>query len=368
LDEARYKNISVNLDQARLDERLGAGRVWNINTIQEPSPPVHAVSKLYTTMAMIFFCSIAAAIALAFLIELYLDRSLKRPSEIETKLKLPLFLSIPYLHTNGKPRILKTMRNDLLLTQRTGENAEETGNSSGSRSRDRKDSGAAKEPSAQLYETEIAPWDPRHILHPFYETLRDRLITYFEVKDLTHKPKLVAVTSCADGSGVTTIASGLAASLSETGDGNVLLVDMTLDHGAAHRFFQGSLECGLDDVLENGKRIGALVQENLYVVSEVTNGDKLPRAMPKRFTHLVPKMKASDYDYIIFDMPPVSQVSVTPRLARFMDIVLVVVESEKTDIELAKGATMLLAETKANVGIILNKGRVYVPPKLQQEL
>jgi len=27
----------------------------------------------------------------------------------------------------------------------------------------------------------------------------------------------------------------------------------------------------------------------------------------------MPKLKASDYDYIIFDMPPVTQTSMTPR-------------------------------------------------------
>src|SRR5262249_24116700 len=31
----------------------------------------------------------------------------------------------------------------------------------------------------------MPPWDPRHALRPFYDTLRDRLITYFEVKNLT---------------------------------------------------------------------------------------------------------------------------------------------------------------------------------------
>src|SRR5207249_7960773 len=70
-------------------------------------------------------------------------------------------------------------------------------------------------------------------LRPFYETLRDRLISFFELKNLTHKPKLVAMTSCGEGAGVTTTAAGLAACLSETGDGNVLLVDMNLQQGAA---------------------------------------------------------------------------------------------------------------------------------------
>src|SRR5205814_8791254 len=72
VDEVRYKTISSNLDQARLDERLGSGRVWNINTIQEPSPPFRAGSKVYATMGLIFFGSLGLALGLAFVIEFYL--------------------------------------------------------------------------------------------------------------------------------------------------------------------------------------------------------------------------------------------------------------------------------------------------------
>ena len=54
-----------------------------------------------------------------------------------------------------------------------------------------------------------------------------------------------------------------------------------------------SAACGLDDALELSKRDNALVQDNLYVVSEMPNGDDtLPRVLPKRFKHLVPKLKA----------------------------------------------------------------------------
>jgi Mrp family chromosome partitioning ATPase len=220
----------------------------------------------------------------------------------------------------------------------------------------------------KAHDVEIAPWDPRHVLQPFYETLRDRLITFFDIKNLTHKPKLVAVSGCASGAGVSTVAAGLAASLSETGEGNVLLVDMNIQNGAACQFHRGDLACGLDEVLEIEKRDNALVQDRLYVASESSNSEALPRALPNRFKSLVPRLKASDYDYIIFDMPPVSQISITPRLAKFMDIVLMVVESEKTDRNLVSRASSMLAETNANVGIVLNKGRNYVPRRLQQEL
>ena len=192
-------------------------------------------------------------------------------------------------------------------------------------------------------------------------------MVYFESINLTRKPKLVAVTSTHKGAGVSTIASGLASSLSETGDGRVLLVDMNLENGAAQQFFRGKPSCKLDDALESEKRNNALVQENLYVVIEDIISDRLPRALPKRFASLVPKLKASDYDYIIFDMPPVSPTSVTSRLAGFMDTVMLVIESEKTDQQVVQQANALLAQSKASVTVVLNKTRQYIPSRLHRD-
>jgi Mrp family chromosome partitioning ATPase len=185
---------------------------------------------------------------------------------------------------------------------------------------------------------------------------------------MTHKPKLVAVTNCSPGAGTTTIATGLAAALSETGDGNVLLVDMHQQNGMAHPFYRGKPKCGLSDILEGEHKENAQVQDNLYMVSASEANGLVPRILPTQFTHLVPKLKASDYDYIIFDMPQVSQTSVTPRLAGFMDMVLLVVESEKTNRDVAKRAWSMLSESGANVRAILNRYRTYVPKSLDPEL
>jgi Mrp family chromosome partitioning ATPase len=159
----------------------------------------------------------------------------------------------------------------------------------------------------------------------------------------------------------------LAASLSETGDGRVLLVDMNQEQGTVQQFFRGHTNCGLDDALQTEKRDEAMVQENLYVVTEDAFSERLPRALPKRFASLIPKLKASDYDYIIFDMPPVSPTSVTVRLAGFMDNIMVVVESEKTSQEVVMQAKGLLAQSQANVAVVLNKTRQYIPRLLHKD-
>ena len=106
---------------------------------------------------------------------------------------------------------------------------------------------------------------------------------------------------------------------------------MNVDQGVAHSFYKGKPGCGISDALEPENRAEAQVQENLYLAT-LNNGanDKLVKVLPTRFNHLMPRLKASDYDYIIFDMPPVTQTSATPRLASYMDLALLVLESEKT--------------------------------------
>ena len=167
---------------------------------------------------------------------------------------------------------------------------------------------------------------------------------------------------------MSTLASGLAAELSKTGDGNVLLVDVNGDQGSAHSFHKGKPGCGVAEVLEAGSRADGLVQEHLYVASlQAGTSAELAMVLPKRFNHLVPKLKASDYEYIIFDMPPVSPTSATPRLASHMDITLLVLELGKTGQQVAARASALMRESRANVAAVLNKYHQHVPAGLSQE-
>jgi Mrp family chromosome partitioning ATPase len=353
IQEANYQNLATKVENSHIDDALATGKTPNIKWVQMPSPPYRDWAKAHKLMAMVAFGGIFAGLAWAFLIELYLDRSVRRPVEIEAKLKLPLFLSIPDVSRNSRWRLAKTAeRRQLQLHNATEDDAPAGGG----------DPSPGKNGVLQVVSLERNP-----SLQPFYEALRDRLLVHFEVKNLTHKPKLVAVTSASQGAGVSTIAAGVAASLSRTGDGNVLLVDMNLEQGAAQQFYKGKVSCGLDAALKNETKEGALVQENLYVVTGNSNNNEIPRFLPKRLAALVPKLKASDYDYIIFDLPPVSQTSITSRLGRLMDMVLLVVESEKTNREVVQQASTWLAESGATVGAVLNKTRQYVPERLHQE-
>jgi anion-transporting ArsA/GET3 family ATPase len=165
---------------------------------------------------------------------------------------------------------------------------------------------------------------------------------------------------------VSSIAAGLAATLSETGDGNVLLVNINGNRGAAQEFYKGEPGCSLEEVLETGKKC-ALVKVSLYPVARPANGDELSTNLPRKLSALMPRLKASEYNYIIFDMPPVNRTSVTVRLSGLMDMVLLVIESEKTNQDVVKDVISLLGESNPTVGTVLNKSRSYVPASLHQE-
>lgn len=349
MEDEQYRYFSKNLEQARIDEALGSGRVSGISVLQAPSPPAQNFKKLMKILMMLALGGVGAGVGLAFAIELFIDQSVRRPSEVESKLDLPLFMVIPRLKVgHGSPSLLGPTRQLL---------------GAGNRAND----AAAHQGEHSSIPTPLILSSVNQELRTFLDALRNRIVYNFEMRSITRKPKLVAVTSCGSESGVSTVAAGLAASLSETGDGNVLLVDMNPDRKMTRYFHRGDLKIGLDDVLTEDKRDDALVSENLYMVSQSSAEDRMTWVLPKHFASIVPKLKASDYDYIIFDLPPVSQISATPQIARFMDQVLMVVESGKTSRDAVKRAGRMLADAGATVGVILNKTRSFVPSALDSE-
>jgi Mrp family chromosome partitioning ATPase len=125
---------------------------------------------------------------------------------------------------------------------------------------------------------------------------------------MAHKPKLVAVAGLAKNAGASTLAAGLANTLSEGSESKVLLVD------------------------------------------------KPPAT--RQFYNMLMEFKSSDLDYIVFDMPSLGDTSATLPLAGFMDTVLLVVEAEKSNRDAVKRAYAQLA-AKTKVSVIFNKSRSY---------
>jgi uncharacterized protein involved in exopolysaccharide biosynthesis/Mrp family chromosome partitioning ATPase len=335
MDETNYKYFAASLEKARIDEALDPSKMPNISAVQRPSPPVSATKTRDKIALELAGGGIALGIAFALLRGLVLNQTVERPLELETRLHIPLMLSIPY------SRALN-------------------GGSTSSRNGSPANPGALATTSRRL---KLAPWETGHFMRPYCDAIRDRLGLYFELNNLTHKPKLVGIAGFSEAAGASTLAAGLAASLSETNDGKVLLVDVNLGPEDVHEFFKGKPSYSLTAALKPHGVI-ASAADNLYL-AKVGSPNAGPAQLGlKKFFDMMPNLKASDFDYIIFDMPRLSQTSPTWGMAAFMDKLLLVVEAEGDNRDLiTRGYGKLVAE-RNNVAVVVNKARSYGPKSL----
>ena len=336
VEEANFKYFESSLEKARIDEALDPSKIPNINIVQKPSPAVRVIGQLRKRVLGIAAGGLGLGIALALLIDLVIDKSVKAPGELESRLQMRVLRSIPMLPRNGHP--------NSRLTNGSSPNG---GKREGLRSGNGRENGSANRLLS-------------HRILPFCGEIRDRIILHFEVHRLNHKPKLIAVTGCSEGVGTSTIAAGLAASLSETGDDKVLLVDMNMKEAKAAPIFQENEACLLTDAIEPGKQI-ASAADNLYLATAAVNNAAPVQIGPKKFYDLLPRLKSSDFDYIIFDMPPLSKSSATIAMAGFMDKTILIVEAEKDKRDAVKRAYDDLVAARAEVSTVVNKTRSYAP-------
>src|SRR5204862_7293131 len=106
LEETNYKYFQATLEKSRIDEALDPSKIPNISTVQAPSPP-ERVTGLRKKLVLLFAgAGVALGLAIALVSELVLNRTVKRPLELERQLHVPLLLSIPYTPaSNGRLRL-----------------------------------------------------------------------------------------------------------------------------------------------------------------------------------------------------------------------------------------------------------------------
>ena len=98
IEENNYKYFQASLEKARVDEALDPSKMPNISIVQSPSTAFRVTGTVKKMVLGLAGGGIGLGIGLAFLIELILNRTVKRPLELETLLGLPIWLSIPYLN------------------------------------------------------------------------------------------------------------------------------------------------------------------------------------------------------------------------------------------------------------------------------
>ncbi len=346
MEETEYRNLELNLKNARTDQTLDPSRMPNITMVQQPTEAVKVIDEFTMKLVLGLAASgLALGLGIAFLLEMVFNRKIERPAEIQTRLQLPLMLTIPYFRNSARGGKLLGAGPEL---PRIGGGADDW------KSVDGKEMLAVSSPRAKS----------AHFILPFSETIRDRIIFNFQINNIIHKPKLIAVTGMSDGAGASTVAAGLAKSFSEIKDSKVLLVDLSSFHpdqnpmvGEAPRH---SLPNALRIAQDSNFRDNP---QNLYYANASTRREEggVTQFTPLHLHQMMPMLHASEYDYIIFDLPALAQTSPTITMAGLMDKVLLVLDAENTSREGLKWGYSELTKGRANVSCIFNKSRSHGP-------
>jgi capsular exopolysaccharide synthesis family protein len=206
-------------------------------------------------------------------------------------------------------------------------------------------------------------WDPDGITHIEYERIRAWVTN--PTARATRLQSLMVV-ACHPGSGTTTTATLLAASLAKGKRSRVLLVDANFRTPCLDLLFGIGGEAGLSEGLSAERPPDGDIQptkrENLFVLPAGRSGsfpiDIFDRGSVDEFINNL----KSRFEFIVFDAAPVLNFPDACALAPHVDGALLVVEAEKTSAADARKAKRELERAGAQLfGVVLNRYREYTP-------
>ncbi|MEM1082934.1 MAG: Wzz/FepE/Etk N-terminal domain-containing protein [Verrucomicrobiota bacterium] len=350
--EQKYRYMEAEMEKTQIDATLDPSKMPNISEVQSPSAPKEIYDEMTKKIVLgLAGGGLALGLGLAFLIELVLDRRIKAPMEIQTRLQVPLMMAIPYVRPKlrGSNLLIESPQEFARIGTNGDDIAVPVANGGGGG------------------ELSTRNGFNNHFVLPYAEAIRNRIIFNFELNKINHKPKLIALAGLSEGAGTSTIAAGLAKAFSDADNVKVLLVDLTRrskdENGSAngnHHSLDGALKISRQTQFKNGG-------PSLHYarVPEQTNGNK--NFTPLHLHRMLPEFRASDFDYIIFDMPEVDPTSPTLAMAGLMDKVLLVLDAEKTDREELQWGFSELSRGQADVSCVFNKSREAGPRWLMGE-
>jgi capsular exopolysaccharide synthesis family protein len=194
-------------------------------------------------------------------------------------------------------------------------------------------------------------------MSPIAEQFRS-IRTNIQFASIDEEIKTIVVTSPGQAEGKSTTASNLAVVLTQQGN-KVLLIDSDLRKPTVHFTFQLSNVHGLTSVLTKqltlDKAIQTTSEKDLFVL---TSGPKPPNPAEvldsNAMDHIIQDIK-KEFDYIIFDTPPLSYVADAQILAGKTDGSILIIASGVTEKDEALKAKKLLNHSKSKIlGVILN--------------
>ncbi len=170
--------------------------------------------------------------------------------------------------------------------------------------------------------------------------------------------RMLAVTSAVPGDGKTTFTTNFAVTLAHAGN-RTLLVDADLRRGNIHGYFEQPLEHGFSEVLQGKMELKDSIREtgiqNLFFMragERPANPSEL--LIGSGTKDLIMRLR-QEFDYVVFDCPPLTAIDDTFSIAAYLDGLFFVVRAGRTSIRFARMGLNTVRQRGAPIlGLIVN--------------
>lgn len=180
--------------------------------------------------------------------------------------------------------------------------------------------------------------------------------------------KSILVTSANRGEGTSTVAANLALSIGLGEKSKVLLIDANVRKPTLHVWFDREQQHGFIDLLTGKKSLNEVIKETPFATIKLITAGFFPPGENKLdvlsdIAHKTKETLEKDFDWVIYDSPPVNIFPDTLLISPLADGILIVMLAEKTRRAAVQKVKESLESINANIlGGVLN-GRRYVVPK-----
>jgi uncharacterized protein involved in exopolysaccharide biosynthesis len=335
MQEEQYRHFSRNMEQARINEALDAGKLSNISMVQPAQlSAINHRPRLSLNMAMASAGGPAVVLALLVLHQWFTGGTrIRRVHDLEKRVPLPALLDIPRA---GRAR---SGANPFLPARRRA--------------------------TIRLH----------HRLEPYCDALVDRLMHQSGGRML--RPRLFGLAGCREGAGVSTLCAGLAASLARLQEGKVLLLRARDEacagrNGNRHSLGMLASASGVEVRADARGNISG-VEHHLLTAGpdddeEGEGRSSDARASSFRWSRLLDQIHGDDYAFVVINLPPVNRSSQALAIGHKLHDFMLVVEADVDRLSTVRAASHLLHHNRIHLaGALLNKVSPRLPVWLRAD-
>jgi len=315
-----YDLVIKRFKETSMTENIRTGNIRVVDVAEIPRSPISP--KKTQNMLLGLIVGLALGIGLAFFLE-YLDNTVKTPDDIKERLKIPYLGPVPLLAMAAPDNLVGKPGNP------------------GTRER---------KPEEDL----IVINSPKSTASESYRGLRTSIL--FSAADAP--PRTILVTSAAPFEGKTITSANIAVAMAQAGN-KILLIDCDMRRPRMHRVFNVPRDRGLSNILAGTCGIDdAIIHTTIPGVDIIPSGPVPPNPsemLGSQSMFKIIEILRGQYDRIIIDSPPITAVTDSVIISRWVDGVLLVVRVGETHREIIKNGIGLLQSANAHIlGAILN--------------